>query len=218
MKVACVCCDIMKQEMEIVLAENPDLEVTSLDFFDFGLHVYPDDLQTEVTKRVEEIQKEGEAEAVFLGYGYCNALQGIEQQVDIPVVLPPVEDCIALFLGPRRYAEERIKCAGTWFMTSGWCIEGLDGVIKELHLDSVPNSKYTPLDFARLMFKNYKRTLFIDDGAGDVAEHRRQAEEFAELLDLEVEYTEGTLDLLREQFARLRSIDNQETQLKSQEE
>ncbi len=218
MKVACVCCDIMKLEMEKVLAENPDLEVTSLEFFDFGLHVYPDDLLDEVTKRVEQIQQEGEAEAVFLGYGYCNALKGIEQKVDIPVVLPPVEDCIALFLGPRRYAEERIKCAGTWFMTPGWCIEGLQGVIKELHLDSVPNSKYTPLDFARLMFKNYKRTLFIDDGVGDLAEHQRQAEEFAGLLDLEVERTEGTLDILREEIARLRSIGDQKTQQKSQEE
>ncbi|MFQ5613399.1 MAG: DUF1638 domain-containing protein [Anaerolineae bacterium] len=218
MKVACVCCDIMKHEVEKVLVENPDLEVTSLEFLDFGLHVYPEDLLEEVIKRVNAIQEEGEAEAVFLGYGYCHALEGIENKVDLPVVLPPVEDCIALFLGPRRYAEERVKCAGTWFMTPGWCVEGLQGVIRELHLDSVPNAKYTPLDFARMMFKNYKRALLIDDGAGDPAEHRGQAEAFAELLDLEVEEVEGTLDLLRQEFARLRSLDGQGPQEESEEE
>lgn len=207
MKVACLCCNIMKQEIEQVLAENPDLEVTSLEFLDFGLHVYPEDLIAEVSKRVEAIQKDGQAEAVFLGYGYCHALEGIEKKFDLPVVLPPVEDCIALFLGPRRYTEERAKCGGTWFMTPGWCIEGIQGVIRELHLDSVPNCRYTPLDFARMMFKNYKRTLFIDDGVGDPAEHRQQAEDFAGLFDLQLEDAEGTLDILRGQFARLRELD-----------
>jgi len=210
MKVACLCCNIMKQEVEKVLAENPDIEVTSLEFLDFGLHVYPEDLIAEVMKRIEAIQQEGQAEAVFLGYGYCHALEGIEQKVGLPVILPPVEDCIALFLGPRRYTEERVKCAGTWYMTPGWCIEGLQGVIRELHLDSAPNSRYTPLDFARMMFKNYKRTLFIDDGVGDPAEHRQQAEDFANLLNLRVEAANGSLDILREQFKRLRALDGRQ--------
>jgi hypothetical protein len=218
MKIACLCCDIMKQEMEKVLGENPDIEVNSIEYLDFGLHIYPDDLLAEIVGRVEEIQRQGGVDAVFLGYGYCHALKGVEQKVDIPVVLPPVEDCIALFLGPHRYAKERRKCAGTWFMTPGWCIEGLQGVIRELHLDSVPNSAYTPLDFARMMFKNYKRTLFIDDGVGDLAEHRQQAEEFAELLDLELECVEGSVDILREEFARLRSLDGQEPQKIFEEE
>ncbi len=206
MKIAILSCDIMKQELEQVLDENPDFEVTSLEFLDFGLHCYPDDLLAKITERIEAIQSKGDADAVLLGYGFCQALNGIEKKFDIPVVLPQVEDCIALFLGPHRYTEERIKCAGTWFMTPGWCIEGLQGVINELHLDSAPNSKYTPLDFARMMFKNYKRTLFVDDGVGDQEEHRQQADDFAGLLDLEVERTKGTLDLLREEFDRLRSI------------
>lgn len=217
MKVACISCNIMRQEMERVMAENPDIEVTSLEYLDFGLHVYPEDLIVEVTKRIEAIQREGEAEAVFLGYGYCHALEGIEEKVDIPVVLPPVEDCIALFLGPRRYTEERVKVAGTWYMTPGWCIEGIQGVIRELHLDSMPNSRYTPVDFARMMFKSYKRTLFIDDAVGDPEEHRQQAEDFARLFDLRLECTGGTLDILREEFARLRALNGAEATSDEQE-
>jgi hypothetical protein len=71
---------------------------------------------------------------VFLGYGYCQSLKGFDEEFDFPVILPQVDDCIALLLTPERYAEEIKKEVGTWFMTPGWAEVGAEMVIKELHL------------------------------------------------------------------------------------
>ena len=85
-----------------------------------------------ILDRINEMKER--VDVIFLGYGYCHSLKGIEEEVDIPVFLPQYDDCIAMLLGPERYAAEVKKEAGTWFMTPGWAEISAEMVIKELRL------------------------------------------------------------------------------------
>lgn len=202
MRLGVICCEIMKPELEKVIAEDPSIEIEHLEYLNFGLHVYPQDLRKTVTEKVASLK--GQVDAVFLGYGFCQSLEGIEELFDVPVILPQVEDCIALLLGPRNYANQRAKCAGTWFMTPGWCEQGVNAVIRELRLDTVRNLNKSPMDMCKRLFKSYKRALVIETGAGDPALHEQQAEDFAGNFDLKVEKVPGTTELLQENLAKAR--------------
>jgi hypothetical protein len=37
---------------------------------------------------------------IFLAYGYCQSLQGIEDELDLPFVLPQLDDCIQILMTP----------------------------------------------------------------------------------------------------------------------
>src|SRR5512140_886622 len=116
MKIGVVACSIMRRELDRVLKNVT--EVTTVVYLDVALHVYPSKMKEAIREQIQ-LLREG-VDAVFLGYGFCQSLKGIESEFDIPVVLPQVDDCIALLLTPERYAVERSKEAGTWFMTPGW--------------------------------------------------------------------------------------------------
>jgi hypothetical protein len=150
---------------------------------------------------------EGQVGAVLLGYGRCQALGGIEAQVALPVVLPAADDCIGVLLGPKEYQAQLAKCAGTWFMTPGWCKEGVDALTREQRfsprfLTKMARLKKTPLDIWKRMLRDYKRVLLIETGVGDPAEHEQQAQDFANVFGLAVEAVPGNLGMLRESLVR----------------
>ena len=85
---------------------------------------------------IDEVNRMADrVDAVFLGYGICQSLEGIEEDCDILVMLPTADDCISLMMGSDTYAEEVKKEVGTWFMTPGWAKVGIDMVIRELRLE-----------------------------------------------------------------------------------
>lgn len=131
MKIGVVACNIMQRELEKLLADMPGVE--EIVWLDGALHVHPEKMKETIREEVNKFK--GRVDVVFLGYGYCQSLKGLDQEFDFPVILPQVDDCIALLLTPERYAEEIRKEVGTWFMTPGWAEVGAEMVIKELRLD-----------------------------------------------------------------------------------
>jgi hypothetical protein len=91
-------------------------------------------------------------------------------------------DCIDVLLTTQEYNAEKRKCSGTWFVSPGWAIEGVNGLIKEFHLDSVEG--VDPQFFLDILFDSYQRCLFIDDGIGDEEYYQKKSEEVAQQLKL----------------------------------
>jgi hypothetical protein len=200
MKIGVVACNILQRELDKLLRDMPGIE--EVVYLDGALHVTP--LKMKETIRAEVEKFRGRVDVVFLGYGYCQSLKGFDEEFDFPVILPQVDDCIALLLTPERYAEEIKKEVGTWFMTPGWAEVGADMVIKELHLDRAERYGKKPLDMARRLFTHYKRGLYIDTGVGDDAHFIAKAEEFCADFSLTLEKTAAEPVLLAQWLEQCR--------------
>lgn len=198
MKIGVIACDMIKRELEKVLTRHP--EVVEVVWLESALHVYPERMKETIVDRIKQMQ--GRVDLVFLGYGYCQSLKGIEAEVEIPVYLPPYDDCIAMLLGPERYAEEVKKEAGTWFMTPGWAEIGAELVIKELKLERARNYGKDPLEMARRLFTHYRRGLFIDTGVGETASFLALAERFCRDFNLTLEQTAAEPGILETELQR----------------
>jgi hypothetical protein len=198
MKIGIVACSIMRQELEKIVSGDPD--VTEIIYLDAAIHVNPLKMKEAIKEQIEALK--GKVDLVFLGYGFCQSLKGIEDEVDIPVILPQVDDCIALLLTPERYEEEKKKELGTWFMTPGWAEVGVEMVIKELRLERAIKLGKDPLEMARRLFTHYRRGLFIDTGVGEADSNLTNAEDFCDKLNLRLEKCSAEPYLLREWFAR----------------
>lgn len=194
MRVGVIACEIIKLELEKLFKEldwNPD----KILFMDAALHVDPDKMKNELILHINEMALT--MDAVFLGYGTCQSLEGIDDEVSIPLIHPKVDDCICMMLGSDRYAQELEKQAGTWFMTPGWAEVGLKMVIKELKLGRVKKFGKDPLEIAKMMFTHYKRSLLINTGVGNRDQIMEKTQEFASHFDLAMEETNSDLSLLR---------------------
>src|SRR5665811_559045 len=89
-----------------------------LTVLEFGLHVYPEDLKKRLQEAIDSIA--GDC-AILLGYGLCSyAVVGLKSQSH-RLVIPLVDDCIALFLGSRSEHKRMLaEEPGTYFLTKGW--------------------------------------------------------------------------------------------------
>lgn len=202
MRVGIFACSILQMELEKILKKLQ--WAPEVIFLDAALHVNPQNMRKALVERINEMAER--VDAIFLGYGFCQSLQGIENECSVPVILPQVDDCISLLLGPERYAEEVKKETGTWFMTPGWAEVGAEMVIKELHLDRVTKYGKDPMEMARRLFTHYRRGLFIDTGVGEQATSLKSAKKFCDDFNLTLERTEAEPYLLEEWLRRAYSL------------
>lgn len=196
MRIGILGCDAIRNELEIVIGNDPD--IVYRDYLEFGLHLEPDVLKKKILEKLNSIPVD--VDVVFLGYGYCQALQGLPQQVKVPVVMLEYEDCIAAMLTTERYHAEKKNGGVTWFYPAGWAVNGMPGMIKLFHLDSA--QEYPPEYFLKMMFDGFSRCLYIDTGISCTEQCHKNSQCFAEVLGLKHERTEGSLDLIRDAWQR----------------
>jgi len=202
MKIGVVACDMIKRELDKLLDKNP--EVVEVIYLEAALHIYPEKMKETIKEQIDSIKNN--VDVVFLGYGYCQSLKGIEKEFDIPVVLPQLDDCISILFTPERYAEEIRKEVGTWFMTPGWAEVGADMVIKELKLDRAVKYGKDPLEMAKRLFTHYKRGLFIDTGIGDDEYFLAKAGQFCKDFNLTLEKTTASSTILEEELEKCKRV------------
>lgn len=192
MRLGVIACTALKPELDRLLGSVPEL--TDVIYLDAALHVYP---QKMLERLREEIAGLGPTvDAVFLGYGYCQSLRGLDEEFEFPVILPQVDDCISLLLTPERYAEEVRREVGTWFMPPGWADIGAQMVIKELKLDRALRYGRDPMEMARRLFTHYRRGLFIDTGVEEREGFLAKARAFCKDFNLRLETTTADTSLL----------------------
>ncbi len=167
---------------------------------EFGLHAYPAKLRETVQLNIDAVvaAHPGEELTILLGYGLCSqALVGVEAR-GCTLVLPRVDDCIAIFLGSRAAFIDQARVEpGTYYLTKGW-----------IEVGETPFSEYarTVERFGearaeriyRLMMANYKRLALIRTGAYDLDRYREYARRTAERFGLRYEEIEGSDTLVRQ--------------------
>ena len=202
MRIAILGCDAIRDEIEQVTMDDP--EIVHREYLDFGLHIYTEELLRTIQERLAAM--EGKYDAVFLGYGYCQTLKGLPGKVKVPLVMLEYEDCIAALLPNDEYHREKRSGGITWFYPAGWARNGPDGLIKLFKLDSMKDQGYEPLFFLKMMFDGFTRVLFIDTRAGDVAGSETRSKELACLLCMKHERREGTVQAIRDAVLRTKEL------------
>ena len=205
MSIAIICCKVLEKEIKQLVRDVP--EACHLEVMDWGLHTQPDLLKETLCRRIEVLQNE--VEAIVLGYGRCQALDKIPRTYKVPVYYPQAEDCIGVLLGQKRYEQELMNEAGTWFLTPGWTEMGMEFVFHELQLNHLAQKNIDPLKVAHRMLKDYTRALFIDTQVGDPEHLFEKAQMIANEFDLRLETTNGSLvqleDTLKQALRRLKA-------------
>ena len=200
MRLAIVACDILKPEIEFLTKDDPDFVVR--EYLEFALHEYPQDMKARIIETVNRY--EGQVDAVFLGYATCQSLDGVVESLKVPTVMLQGADCIDVLLTTKEYTNEKRICAGTWFISPGWAEQGVDGLIKELHLDSVEG--IDPQFFLDMLFESYQRCLYIDDGIGDEERYRKMSEDVANQLKLRLDRRRCGLNGIEEAIERTKRL------------
>jgi hypothetical protein len=185
-----IACATVIEEMLPLLPEDVAYEV-----LDFGLHLTPEKLQSQLQAAIDAAG--AEVDTIILGYGLCSmAVVGLKAN-GCTLVVPRVDDCIAIFLGSRAaYQKQFGQEPGTYYLTKGW-IEVSDTPFAEYERFAV---KYGPEQAERmikLVLKNYTRLAFIDTGHYEQERYREYARRTAERFGLRYEEIPGSRALVK---------------------
>lgn len=205
MRIAVIACDMIKREIAALIENDPD--ITEVVYLEAALHIHPERMRDVIVEQINAL--EGKVDAVFLGYGYCQSLKGIEELVNVPTVLPPYDDCIMFMLTSERYRAEIEHEVGTWFMSPGWAEVSAQMVIKELKLERAARYGRDPMEMAKRLFTHYRRGLFFNTGIAEaeLGPYREKAQKFCEDFGLAYEETEVPASpILAEQLERTKRL------------
>jgi hypothetical protein len=157
---------------------------------DFGLHLSPGTLKEKLQEAVDASCNS--FDTLLLGYGLCSmAVIGLKAN-DCTLVIPRVDDCIAIFLGSRQaYTEQSKKEPGTYYLTKGW-IEVADTPFDEYERLVAQYGQERADRIMKMMLKNYTRLVYIDTGHGDKASYVEYARKTAEQFNLRFEEIHGS--------------------------
>ena len=187
-----VACATVIEEMLPLLPAGVSYQV-----LDFGLHINPANLKRALQEAIDEAA--AMAETVILGYGLCSmAVIGLHAN-GCTLVVPRVDDCIAIFLGSGdAYKQQSRSEPGTYYLTKGWLEVG-DTPFDDYERLVV---RYGPAKAERLirqMIKHYTRLALIDTGRqADLDGYREQGRGLAERWDLRFEEIQGSDALVRQ--------------------
>jgi hypothetical protein len=177
---------------EMLLHLPPGVETHVLDF---GLHVNPEALRCALQEAIDTTATAGET--VLLGYGLCSqAVVGLRAD-GCTLVVPKVDDCIAIFLGSAEAYKEQARAEpGTYYLTKGW-IEAGDSPFDEYD-DLV--ERYGEEKAQWLMgqvLKNYTRLALINTGQYELERYRDYSRRMAERFGLRYEEIPGSDTLIK---------------------
>lgn len=170
----------------------PDMEYEILDF---GLHVRPEELKKVLQNAINEAAPK--FDTFILGYGLCSqAVVGLKSD-KCTLVIPRVDDCIAIFLGSESaYRKQLQKVPGTYYLTKGWIKAG-DTPFDEYE---AVFKKYGEEKAGRIihsLLKNYTRLALINTGQYELEHYRELTRKMAAQFNLRYEEIEGSDSLVK---------------------
>lgn len=185
-----IACATVIEEMQSWLPEEVSSEV-----LDFGLHLRPEKLREALQSKVD--QASANADVLLLGYGLCSmAVVGLQAR-QAHLVIPRVDDCIAIFLGScAAYKDQARKEPGTYYLTKGW-IEAGDSPFEEHKLLVEKYGEAKAKRMTQLLLKNYRRLAFINTGQYEIERFREYAQKTAAAFDLRFEEIDGSPALVQ---------------------
>ena len=215
-RVHVIACGVLAVDLQAA-ANRLGIDV-SLEFLPGGLHSRPMELRQRLQERIDAASARRRADMIAVGYGVCGLGTAGLHARNLPLAMPRVNDCIALFLGSdRAYKEQFARYPGTYYISAGWVEEktrpiGDDAGGKN---PAAISPEDTEAEFERLVAKhgrenaeairhfltswqrNYQRAAFIDTGAGPAkSRYARIAADMAERFGWRYEELPGTDELL----------------------
>jgi hypothetical protein len=188
-KLVIACATVIEEMLPLL---SPDVGHRILDF---GLHTDPGKLRHALQDAIDE--SSGKADTIVLGYGFCS--QGVIglRATDCTLVVPRVDDCIAIFLGScSAYRQQSWSEPGTYYLTKGW-IEVGDSPFAEYERMVSRYGRGRAERIIRLMLNNYKRLALINTGQYELERYRDYARRTAERFGLRYEEIEGSTALVK---------------------
>ncbi|HHC25130.1 MAG TPA: DUF1638 domain-containing protein, partial [Desulfobacterales bacterium] len=165
-------------------------------FLEAGLHNNPKLLKEKLQAAIDEVSETDLCDRIIIGYGICGkGTIGIQSR-SVPLAIPKVHDCVALFLGgDQAYKNEFKKFPGTYYLSAGWCEEKTEPMSqrkqwawfgdKKLEFNDLvekhgENAAQQTFDFLNSWQKNYQRAAFIETGSKASPRYEKFAQEMAE--------------------------------------
>lgn len=224
-RVHVIACGVLAVDLK-ALVKKLGLDVT-MTFLPGGLHNNPHELRERLQQAIDEVSGGGRADLIAIGYGVCGRGAVGLQARGVPLAIPRVHDCIALFLGSdRAYREQFAKYPGTYYVSAGWVEEKVrpwssqeqeipatcspapddfDDLVRRYGKEHAEAIR----DFLSSWHRNYQRAAFID--TGEAPERRARYAGLAEAMAAEFgwiyEAIPGTHDLLAQLLAARESSD-----------
>ena len=185
-----IACATVIEEVQPHLPDDVSFEV-----LDFGLHLRPEGLRKVLQEKINEASQS--ADVLLLGYGLCSmAVVGLQART-AHLVIPRVDDCIAIFLGScAAYKKQAKQEPGTYYLTKGW-IEAGDTPFEEHKALIEKYGEEKAQRMTGLMLKNYKRLAFINTGQYEIEHYQAYARKTAEQFNLRYEEIEGSSVLVK---------------------
>jgi hypothetical protein len=185
-----IACATVIEEMLPLLPPDVDYGV-----LDFGLHVNPEALRRALQEAVDACAIS--AETILLGYGLCSqAVVGLRAN-DCTLVVPKVDDCIAIFLGSgEAYKAQSRAEPGTYYLTKGW-IEAGDSPFGEYDSLVKHHGEEKARRLMGKILKNYTRLALINTGQYELERYRDYSRRTAERFGLRYEEIPGSSALIK---------------------
>lgn len=187
-RVKVIACATVIEEMAPLMPPEMAREV-----LDFGLHLHPGELTGALQAAIDA---SAGYDTILLGYGLCSkAVVGLTSPT-ATLVVPRVDDCIAIFLGScDAYREQARQEPGTYYLTKGW-IEVGDSPFDEERRLTARYGEAMAIRMVGLMLRNYTRLALINTGAHDIDRYRDYARRTAERFGLRFEEIPGAPSLV----------------------
>lgn len=170
----------------------------SYEVLDFGLHTNPKSLKRALQNAINSSATD--IETILLGYGLCSqAVVGLKSG-SRTLIMPRVDDCIAIFLGSAaEYQKQYCSVPGTYYLTKGW-IEFGDTPFSEYDILVKRHGKQIAQRIINQLLKNYTRVAFIDTGNNKLEYYREYARSMAERFNLDYEEIQGCDTMIKKMF------------------
>jgi hypothetical protein len=185
-----IACATVIEEMLPLLPPGVDYRVLN-----FGLHVNPEALRGALQEAVDAWATS--AETILLGYGLCSqAVVGLRAN-NCTLVVPKVDDCIAIFLGSgEAYKAQSRAEPGTYYLTKGW-IEAGDSPFGEYDSLVKHHGEKKARWLMGKILKNYTRLALINTGHYELERYREYSRHTAERFGLRYEEIPGSSALIK---------------------
>jgi len=202
------------------------LEV-STEFLEGGLHSRPGELRRRLQEAIDRASAGGGCDRIAIGYGVCGrGAVGLRAR-SVPLVIPKVHDCIALFLGSdAAYKREFVRFPGTYYVSAGWYNEKVQPLRRVIRDDAARKAqsadpgdprfrelseKYGAdnaraiVEFLGSWKRNYRRAAFINTGVGHKRRYAEHARAMAAQFDWQYQELPGSRALIGKMLKATRS-------------
>ncbi len=161
---------------------------------DSGLHINPGALNKALQEAIDST--DSSIDTIILGYGLCSqAVIGLKTGKRT-IIIPKVDDCIAIFLGSNAaYRKQSSGEPGTYYLTKSW-IEAECGPFSEYDILVEQYGKKKADWLMSKILNNYTRLVYINSGDGENSRFREYSKETAQRFGLRFEEIKGSLSLI----------------------